>query len=63
MAEVWISLGMGIIVGIGAGWAAAWRMARKLERFGVGLADWDRIDWRDLDGQAARAQVVREDRA
>jgi hypothetical protein len=63
MAEVWFSLGMGIVVGVGAGWSAAWRMARKLERVGVGLAEWDYTDWRELDEQAARARFLRQDRA
>jgi hypothetical protein len=63
MAEIWMSLGMGIVVGVGAGWAAAWRMARKLERVGVGLAEWDHTDWRELDEQAARARFLQGDRA
>jgi hypothetical protein len=47
MSELWISLIAGLVVGVGVGWASAWRMALKLERCGVGPAEWDACDPRD----------------
>lgn len=47
MGEIWISLFGGLLLGIVTGWAAAWRMALKLERVGVGLAEWDATEPRD----------------
>lgn len=55
MGEIWISLFGGVLLGVGLGWAAAWRMALKLERVGVGLAEWDATDPRDPQFVEAKA--------
>lgn len=47
MGEIWVSLFAGLVLGGVVGWASAWRMALKLERCGVGLAEWDATDVRD----------------
>lgn len=47
MGEIWISMFGGLLLGIVFGWMGAWRMALKLERVGVGLAEWDATDPRD----------------
>jgi hypothetical protein len=52
MGEIWISLFGGVLLGVVLGWAGAWRMALKLERCGVGLAEWDATDARDPHWQA-----------
>lgn len=40
-----ISLLAGLMVGGGAGYVHAWRLARKLEAHQVRLRDWDTYDW------------------
>lgn len=35
------TLFLGILVGMVIGWGATWRFARKLERHGIRLKDWD----------------------
>jgi hypothetical protein len=40
-----LTLLLGAIVGMGAGFAYAWRLARKLEAHQVRLRDWDAYDW------------------
>lgn len=62
MGEIWISMFGGLLLGIVFGWSAAWRMALKLERVGVGLAEWDATDPRDPRWQEARA-VLQESRS
>lgn len=59
MGEQWIGLLAGMAVGIGIGWASAWRMALKLERCGVGPAEWDACDPRDQQWRGYR-QAARE---
>ena len=61
-AEVWVTLVMGMVVGIGAGFATAWRMARKLEHHGVKLSAWDAEDWQETQARAVarlRQEVTR----
>ena len=62
MGEIWISMFGGLLLGIVIGWAAAWRMALKLERVGVGLAEWDATDPRDPRFVEAQA-VLKEARS
>ena len=62
MGEIWISLFGGLLLGVGLGWAAEWRMALKLERVGVGLAEWDATDPRDPQFVEAQA-VLKEARS
>ena len=52
MADIWIGLMAGAIVGAGIGWANAWRLARKLEAHRVKLRDWDMDAWRDEQERA-----------
>jgi membrane protein DedA with SNARE-associated domain len=42
---LWISLMLGVVVGMAVGFTAAWRLARKLEFHSVSLAKWDEDDW------------------
>lgn len=61
-AEAWVTLVMGAILGIALGFAAAWRLARKLEHHGVRLAAWDADDWQETQARATarlRGEVTR----
>jgi hypothetical protein len=62
MGEIWISLFGGLLLGLIIGWAGAWRMGLKLERVGVGLAEWDATDPRDPQFVEAQA-VLKEARS
>ncbi len=45
MSEHLISLLLGVAIGSVFGAAVVWRLARKLEFFGIRLRDWDMQDW------------------
>lgn len=45
MSEHLISLLLGVAIGSVLGAAVVWRLARKLEFFGIRLRDWDMQDW------------------
>jgi hypothetical protein len=62
MGEIWISMFGGLLLGLIIGWASAWRMGLKLERVGVGLAEWDATDPRDPRVGEAQA-VLKEARS
>lgn len=47
-AESWITLVLGVVVGLVIGWAATWRMARKLEHHGVRLKAWDEAEYQSV---------------
>ena len=61
-ADVWVTLVMGMFVGIGVGFVTAWRLARKLEHHGVRLSAWDAEDWQETQARAVarlRQEVTR----
>lgn len=49
---LWVTMLMGGMIGAVLGYAAAWRLARKLEAHGLTLRSWDEDDWQAKQGQA-----------
>lgn len=56
--ETVAAIAFGLLAGFSLGWVTAWRLARKLEHFGVRLSQWDR----PFDQQAPEpARIIRSD--
>jgi membrane protein DedA with SNARE-associated domain len=49
---LWVTMLMGGMIGAVLGYAAAWRLARKLEAHGLTLRSWDEDDWQAKQEQA-----------
>jgi membrane protein DedA with SNARE-associated domain len=60
--SMWMTLMTGVVIGLVAGYVAAWRLARKLEAHGIVLQAWDEDDWQQRQAKAMdrlRRQEVR----
>ena len=49
---LWVTMLTGVLIGAVLGYAAAWRLARKLEAHGLTLRSWDDDDWQAKQEQA-----------
>ena len=49
---LWVTMLTGGLIGAVLGYAAAWRLARKLEAHGLTLRSWDEDDWQTKQEQA-----------
>jgi hypothetical protein len=56
--ETLTAIAIGMLIGFSLGWVTSWRLARKLEHFGVRLSQWDK----PFDSQAPEpGRIIRSE--